>query len=357
MVRAGGGGCDLHVGQTLGRGVPPGLVEQDREDILERGALVAALGEGAAPAQHEQRAAALAHEVGDHLELAVGEEAGLDRTQDEGAVAVEVFAGGREAFDEFERVVEVAAEELVLGGALQEHDLQVLVGGHGAKHEGYLVARFALEVEDLLGAVADLHDRVQHVVLQDPFALLARDAEGEFAGAGGLEGDGDGCDQRLSIGRQRNHFGGDDRSHVLDHDRDVAAGVPGRLDDDVDDGRGAGERAFGHVGAGGLDVGLHLLVAQPDGEDRHRRGAQRQQRLADGLVAVVAPVRQHDDPRQRHPLQLVAGVGQRVADPGLAAVECERVNAADPAWPRREAEMAECEFLAEGAHQLALGVQ
>ena len=52
------------------------------------------------------------------------------------------------------RVVHVEAQELVLRRALQADHLQVLVLGHRAPDELQLEARLALEVEDLLAAVA-----------------------------------------------------------------------------------------------------------------------------------------------------------------------------------------------------------
>ena len=48
------------------------------------------------------------------------------------------------------------AHELVVRGALQRDDLQVLVVGDGAAQELHLEARLAFEVEDLLARVADV---------------------------------------------------------------------------------------------------------------------------------------------------------------------------------------------------------
>ena len=287
----------------------------------------------------------------------MGEEAGLDRPQDERAVAVELFAGRGEALHEFERVVQVAPEELVLRGALEKHDLQVLVLAHGPEHEGDLVARFSLEVEDLLGAVPDLHDRVQFVVLQDAFARLSRDPEGQLARALGVQRDRDRGDQGLPVVREGHFLGGDDPAHVLDHDRNRAPGEPARVHDHGDHHRGACQRLLRNLRAAGLHVGFHLFVPQPDREDGHRRGAERQQRLAEGRVGVVPAVGDDHDARERHPLQLVAGVGQRIADPGVAAVEGHRVHAVDPCRRGREAEVAEREVLVQRIDQVAIRME
>ena len=117
-------------------------------------------------------------------ELVVGEEARLDRAEDETVVAEQLLALGREPALELAGLVELEAREPVLRGALEDDQLQVLVAGDRAPQELELEARLALEVEDLLDAVVDLDQRAPLVVLGHRLAALRRGAELELARAG-----------------------------------------------------------------------------------------------------------------------------------------------------------------------------
>ena len=57
----------------------------------------------------------------------MGEEARLDRAEDEAVVVEQLLARGREATLELAGLVELEAREAVLGGALEDDQLQVLV--------------------------------------------------------------------------------------------------------------------------------------------------------------------------------------------------------------------------------------
>ena len=76
------------------------------------------------------------------------------------------------------------AQELVLRRALQRDELKIRVRLDRGANEPHLVARLAFDVENLLAAVAHLHERLLHVVLLDLLAGLRRNAEGERARAG-----------------------------------------------------------------------------------------------------------------------------------------------------------------------------
>src|SRR5690606_12728593 len=72
-------------------------VEHDGQHVGDGRARVPTLGQRAPAAQHEQPAAALVHEVRDHLELVVREERGLDAAQDQSPVLEQLLARAREA--------------------------------------------------------------------------------------------------------------------------------------------------------------------------------------------------------------------------------------------------------------------
>ena len=92
----------------------------------------------------------MVHEVGDHLELVAREEARFHGSQHEAAIGEELRAGPREATEELLAVVHVQAQELVVGGPLQDDDLQIVVVRDAATEEADFVAGLTLEVEDLL---------------------------------------------------------------------------------------------------------------------------------------------------------------------------------------------------------------
>ena len=161
------------------RGARP-RIDQQRQRVGDRRAAVAAFAERARAAEHQQAAAAAIDEVGNHLQLVAREGAGLDAAENQAAVLEQLVARLREAADQFVRILRLVAEEphvLVVGGALQRDDLEVLVVGHGAAQELHLEARLAFEVEDALARVADVHQRLAHVVLRDELAVLRRDLE------------------------------------------------------------------------------------------------------------------------------------------------------------------------------------
>ena len=80
--------------------------------------------------------------------------------------------------------VDVEAQKLVLGRALQRDELEVRVRLDRGANEAHLVARLALDVEDLLAAVAHVDERLLRVVLLHLLARLHGNAKGERARAG-----------------------------------------------------------------------------------------------------------------------------------------------------------------------------
>src|SRR5690606_37186387 len=127
----------------------------DGHEVGQRGAGVAAFRERPLAAEEEHAAAALVDELGDHPELFAREETRLDAADDEGAVLEEFLAGDRKPALEFLAVIDVQAEELVLGRPLQNDELQLFVVRDRPTHELDFETRLALEVQDLLTPVAD----------------------------------------------------------------------------------------------------------------------------------------------------------------------------------------------------------
>ena len=108
--------------ERLGR-----TLEDDRQHVGDRRAGVAALRERARAAEHQQPAAALLDEVRDHPQLVAGERAGLDAAENQAAVREQLLARLREAAEQLIGIVDAEAQVLVVGGALQRDQLQVLV--------------------------------------------------------------------------------------------------------------------------------------------------------------------------------------------------------------------------------------
>ena len=165
--------------RSTGAAPRAGCVELDRQHFGDRRAGPAAFGKRPAAAEHQQAAAALADEVGQHPELIGRERRGLDAAEDDRAIREQLFARLREAADQLVGAADVEPQVLVFGRPLQDDDLQVLVVLDGAADELHFEARLALEVEHLLAAVGDLDERVAHVVLRDLFVGLRRNLEPE----------------------------------------------------------------------------------------------------------------------------------------------------------------------------------
>ena len=160
--------------ERLGR-----TLEDDRQHVGDRRSGVAALRERPRPAEHEQAAAALLDEVGNHAQLIAGEGAGLDAAENQPAVGKELLARLRESAEQVIGIVDAEAEVFVVGRPLQRHQPQVGVVLHGAADELQLEARLPFEIEDALGPVADVDQRLAHVVLRHHLAGTRRDLEAE----------------------------------------------------------------------------------------------------------------------------------------------------------------------------------
>ena len=330
------------------------LRDHHREDVGHRGAGVAPLGERAAAAEHQQPPTALAHEVRDHPKLVGGEVVGLDAPEDEGAVLEQLGPRAGEAAHEVLGRFDPHPHELVLGGALQDGELQVLVVGDGAAQELDLPPRLALEVEDLLGGVLDHDEHVLLVVLRHHLVRLGGDAEAEEPRPRVGGGEADPHRGGLAVGGQGDGLVGDDAALVLDHQADPLAAVAGLGDDDVDDQGRPPQDGARRVDAADLDVLRVFLAPEPHREDRHPRRLQGQQRLFDGPVGVVGAVGDEHEAGQGHAGELLPRPGQGLADVGPGPVVGELAHRADAGGARREAEQPHREPVAEGGEQRAL---
>src|SRR5205814_3667163 len=110
--------------------------------------------------ERRQPAAALVGEVGEHAELLGAERRGLDAPQDDRAIGEQLLARLGEARHQLVGRGDAKPVVLVLGGPLEDDEVDVLVAFHRAVHELHLEPRLPFEIEDLLFAVADLDERV-----------------------------------------------------------------------------------------------------------------------------------------------------------------------------------------------------
>jgi hypothetical protein len=135
--------------RELGEILAVRVLDDDRQHFADRRAAPAAFGKRPPAAEHQQPAAALVDEVGEHAQLLGREGGGFDAAEDDRAVREQLLARLREAAEQLVLVADVAAPVLVLGGPQQDRDLQVLVVLDRPPDELHLDPGLAFEVEDL----------------------------------------------------------------------------------------------------------------------------------------------------------------------------------------------------------------
>ena len=336
MRGPGAGGLHRRLDEEGVLTIPARLADHDRQHVGDRRPRVAALGERPPAAEHQQSAAAVVDEVRNHAELIGREVVRLDAAEDEAAVLKQLGAGAREAAGQIVRPVDVEPHELVLGGPLQDGDLQVLVVLDRAAEELDLETRLALEVEDLVAPIVDRDQRLADVVLRHHLALLRRDPESEEARAGLARGEAQPDGLQLTVAEQRDVLGPDDAPLVLDLDGHRPSGVPAVGHHDVGDERAAAQHAARGLHPAELDVALVRLAAEADREDRHAGGLNRQQRLFELFTGVVGAVAHDHETGQRHVGQLVVGAGERLPQvrPGCRRTRARRPRRAGPSGTR-----------------------
>ena len=227
---------------------------------------------------------------------------------------------------------------LVVGGALQRDDLQVLVVVDRAVEELHLRTRLAFEVQDLLGPIVDVDERLALVVLRDELAGARRDAEAEHAraGVGGREAHAHG--RRLAVGRQLHLLRPDDAALVFDVERHRLAGVAGLRDDRVDHQRRALERGRG-VDTRSIWTSL-VSDSRPTptvntGTLAAFMASSASEQLGVGRVRAVG---HQDETRQRQAGELLPRAVERRAELRLRAREGELRRRRQPLGGRGEAE-------------------
>src|SRR5690606_17354415 len=266
----------------------------------------------------------------------------------------QLLPGLRETAHQLFRAVDGEAQVLVLRSALEYDELEVLILAHGAAQKADLVARLALEVQDLLALVAHVDERVLRVVLEDQLTILRRDAKAEAARTGVVRGEVHAHGRRLGAGRQLDFLRADDLAAILDEHRHLATRIARVRDDEVDDERRALERRARRGDTAQLDVALEPLSANADRVHWHARSLEREQRLGERLAGVVGAVAHDDEARQRHGRQLLARAVERGRDHRACARVRQSGRVLETLHRIREAEPAQLEAVGQVAHELAL---
>ena len=103
--RSGAGGLHRHLDEEGVFTIAPRLADHDRQHVRDRGPGVPALGERPAAAEHQQPAAAVVDEVGDHPKLVGREVVRLDAAENEPPVLEQLGAGAGKAAGQVVRPV------------------------------------------------------------------------------------------------------------------------------------------------------------------------------------------------------------------------------------------------------------
>ena len=236
------------------------------------------------------------------------------------------------------RRVEQEPVVLVVRRPQERDDLQVLVLVDGAVQELQLVARLAFEVQDLLGAIVDVDERLALVVLRDELAGPRRDPEPEHARAGIRRREAHAHRRRLAVDRQLHLLRPDDAAFVLDVERHRLARVAGLRDERVDHQRRALERARRRRHPIDLDVLRQRFTAEPDREHRDVRRLHRQQRVRELGIGRVRAVGHDDESRKRQTGELLPRTVERRPYLGLRSAEAELGRRRQALGRRREPE-------------------
>ena len=152
-----------------------------------------------------------------------------------------------------------------------------------------------------------------------------------------------------------NGLAADDAAAVEHVEGERLAGVAVAGHHRVEQQRRAGEHGARRGDPAHLDVALGGLAPDADGEDRHARGLQRQQRRLERAAAGVGAVADHDQAGQRHAGQLLAGVIEGGAEPGVGAGEGQVLGGRRRRQAAREAQRAHREAFAQRPAQPAVG--
>ena len=317
------------------------VLDDDRQHVADRCAAPAALGKRPAAAEHQQPAAALVDEVGNHAELLGRERRRFHAAENQAAVLEQLFARLREAADQLVGRGDRLAVVLVLGRPVERHDLQILVAFDAEAQELVFESRLALVIENFLRAIVDLDEHVARVVLRDLFTGLRRHFELERARARFVGGEAHLDGRRFAVRRQRHLLRAHNPPIVFDAERDCLAAVAGLRQHHVDDERRALEDAARRLDARHLHVVREAFLADAHSEHRNRSRLQARERLVDRGVRRVRAVGHHYEAGERQAGKLVARAVERSRQSSGGAAEREIRRGRDAIGRGREAKEAD----------------
>ncbi len=267
---------------------------------------------------------------------------------------VQLFAAGGEAELQLGAVADLQAQEFAFCGALQDHELDILVVGYGPAHELQLETGLTLQVQDLLPFPAHFDLDRASVVTFDALPRLRRDAEVNTPGTFAFQLQADACDDRLSVRAQVDCFLSQDLQVVFNDDRHGPPSQPDLRHDDVHDECRALEHGSRYLDPPHLDVGGNYFFAESHRENWDAGRLERDQGLGQGPVGVVRAVGDQDEARQRHARQLLARGVECATEVGVCAVERQVTGPVDAARDVGKAEEAKHEAIGQSGEQLAL---
>ena len=332
--------------------------QRERQDFRQRGVPVAALAESARSPEGQEAAPPLAHEVPEHVELALTEETGLHAAEDHPVVAEEFLAGVRETSGQFLGVRDVHPVELPLRGADQAGDVQLRVARDRPPQELQLPARLSFEIEQPQRPVVHLEQHALLVVAGQHLTGERGHPEPQPPRAGLLRGRQQGGRRLDRVTGEPDVLRGDDPSLVEGLHARRASGESGGAERQPDFEQRTAQDARGHVRDSQFQIGIERGTA-----DRHRvnpdpAGPQ----VEEHLVEVVLPSSGHGvravahehDPGHRQRRELVGHPGEAAEQIGARPGEPEFRSPLDPPGVVREAEEPGDELLAEEVAQRGL---
>ena len=215
--------------------------------------------------------------------------------------------------------------------------------------------RLTLEVQDLLGPVVDVDERLALVVLRHQLAGPRSDAEAKHARTGVRCREAHAHGRRLAVDRQLELLRPDDAALVFHVERHRLTGVAGLRHERVHHQRRALEGGRGRRHAIDLDVLGERLTAKADGEHRNVGGLHRQERVGELGVGRVRAVGHEDEARERQAGELLPRAIERRTELRLRAGEGELRRRRQTLGGRGEAEVSQHEPARQRLEDVAFG--
>ncbi len=323
----------------------------ERQCVGHRRAAEAAFGQRAAPAEGNQRAAALVDEIRQHSQLRPGERRRLDVAENHRAVLEQFVAAGGKPAQQVERIIDVEPQILVLGAAQQAYQLQRAVTIECAPDKGKLRTWRPLEVEHLLAPRPDPQQRFRLVVLRHDFAGEWRGADRDDVGARSQGRHPHRYVDHITPHRQRHPL---PRNHLpvgLQRQRRRIAAHPPHAERHGRHHAGAGERGARQLEAVDRQIPRKALLADAHRVHRDVPGLQDRQRRGEVAGAVVGSVADHHHPAQRQVGEVLPRGGERRGQVGPCAVGAQPRGASHRIGIGRKPEEAQREAIGKLSHQ------